>query len=120
MGLLPNPESIDNKRWAWQKRAACNGAPVTDQIAFTTSGAAGRSGIAESPRVKDLSKRYCDVCPVLAECFAWADADEYFVGVAAARAWTQEYRYTQHEERMKRQRAVAVGAAETEYEEWAA
>lgn len=106
--ILPNPESIDNTRWDWQKRAACNGAPAVDQHTFTGDSLPfGRN----KARVRDLSTRYCNNCPVLAECYAWAESDETFIGVAAARMWTREDR-----ERQSAQRTAAQ--AEQAYEEW--
>lgn len=101
--VVNNPSGIDMARWAWQERAACNAAPMVDQLGFTSPAAAGRGGKGRKARLRDLSKRYCDKCPVLAECYAWAQADEYFIGIAAARQWTQEQRYAQQHARQETQ-----------------
>lgn len=69
--------------WAWHQRAACNRAPEADQEAFT--GHAPTKDIAQ-----DIARRYCDRCPVKAQCYAWAYSEHLFAGIAGGAAFSEQ------------------------------
>lgn len=61
----------------WQELAACRKVPL-DKNPF------------EAPNVRaahQVAAKYCQDCPVMAECVRWAKADRY-VGVAGGRLWS--------------------------------
>lgn len=58
----------------WLGRAACGG--TDPEQFFTGPQHSGRGLIAEAARLRmrETARRYCRVCPVIAECGAFADA----------------------------------------------
>lgn len=79
----PPSSPLGPHEWFWQDRAACKDAPEEDKHAFTS--------IPRRVVTDDLVERYCDRCPVVAQCADWAERDRPFVGVAGGRAWMDHW-----------------------------
>lgn len=78
----------------WQDDAACNRADLYETAEFT-SPANGPHQL--STRARDLAAKYCNHCPVIAQCAKWAEEDVEFRGVAAGRAYGEQYRTAQRQ-----------------------
>jgi hypothetical protein len=65
----------------WQDRAACADSPEMDKAEFTAS-------FPMRNEAKRLAQRYCHNCPVITNCFNWANQETYFSGVAGGAMFT--------------------------------
>lgn len=96
--------------WSWHDDAACAKASDADAHAMVSPSPGGGDSIG-----KHLIRKYCDKCPVAAECRRWAEREESFLGVAGAHRWTSEDRAAQQQARVAQRRNRAVAAAEREW-----
>lgn len=100
----------DPAAWAWHDRAACNGAPERDAHTMVSPGGGNTDA-----HDRKMIEQYCDACPVLAQCAAWAVREVDFVGIAGGRRWTGEHRKAQVQARLAAERNRVVEAAEREW-----
>lgn len=96
--------------WAWHDRAACSATTEQEAHAMVSPGTGNMTA-----RDREIIEKYCDACPVKAQCSAWAVGEEYFIGIAGGRRWTGEQRKAQVQARLAAERNRVVEAAEREW-----
>lgn len=76
----PRPPA-PTRRWnfAWHEDAACRDA-------------GGASFLGAGAEVRTLHDGYCSRCPVMRQCYRWAEQDKDFEGVAGGVLWTGHIR----------------------------
>lgn len=83
----PKPD----QSYYWQEAAACANSPEVDKAQLT--------GYPSREVARDLKQRYCNHCPVIAQCLTWAQNDYAFSGIAGGKLFTGE-RATGHKRRI--------------------